>query len=170
MKEHDTVLNFWNEVKRKLSDPWKEAAFCGYFALTIILAAVAIITPLTDVSSGYIQVITASISTFFIASIVSSTIDLNLSFDTINKASFSIYTILALIISIVLFALNFILTDYWRLIPSIAGFIVSIIIWIIANSEKDIVNDKKHAKKLADSVAKTNNYSSLLSQISESDG
>lgn len=169
MKEHDTIFNFWNEVKRKLVDPWKESAFCGYFTLTIILAAIAIITPLADVSSGYTQVITASISTFFVALIVSSTIDLNLSFNTINKASFSIYTILALIISIVLFALTFLLSDFWRLVPSTVGFVISIIIWIIANSDKDIVNDKKHAKKLEESIAKTNNYQSLLNNISGSD-
>lgn len=168
MKE-DKKFNFWKEVKRRITEPWTEPAFYGYFILTIILASVAIFTPLSDVSSGFSKAISASIGTFFLASIVSSTIDLNLSFSIINKASFSIYTILALIISIALFVLTFILTDDWRLIPSLTGLLLSLVIWVIANSDKDIYNDEKHAKKMKESFARTNNYQNLLNQISEGD-
>jgi len=162
-------INFWSEVKRRLTDPWKESAFYGYFILTIFLALVAILTPLSDVSSGYTKAISASIGTFFLASIVSSTIDLNLSFSIINKASFSIYTIHALIISIALFALTFILANNWRLIPSLIGLLFSLFIWVIANSDKDIYNDEKHAKKMKESFDRTNNYQKLYNEISEGD-
>jgi membrane associated rhomboid family serine protease len=165
----DIKINFWSEVKRRLTDPWKESAFSGYFVLTIILASVAIFTPLCDVSSGYTKAISGSIGTFFLASIVSSTLDLNLSFSIINKASFSIYTILALIISIALFVLTFILTDNWRLFPSLTGLLLSLFIWVIANSDKDIYNDEKHAKKMKESFTRTNNYQNLFNQISKGD-
>lgn len=167
--EKKIKINFWSEVKRRLTDPWNESAFYGYFILTIILASVAIFTPLNDVSSGYTKAISASVGTFFLASIVSSTIDLNLSFSIINKASFSIYTILALIISIVLFVLTFILVDNWRLIPSLTGLLLSLFIWVIANSDKDIYNDEKHAKKMKESLDRTNNYQNLFNEISEGD-
>jgi len=166
MKER---TNFKNEIKNKLREPWKQDAFIGYFILTIILSAIAIFTPLYNISQDYVQNISSAIGTFFLASIVSSTIDLNLSFKTINKASFSIYTIIALIIVIALFAFTILYSGILGLISAIIGFLFSLFIWVIANSEKEILNDEKHTIKLKESFAKTNDFGDLLKQITDSD-
>lgn len=161
--------NFFEEIKIRFTKPWNQPAFVGYFILSIILALIAIAAPLVDISEKYYQAISASMGTFFIASIVSSTIDLNLSFRTRNKASFSVYTILTLIISILLFTIIFFLKEGWRLIPAIFGFLIAMFVWIIANSEKDILNDEKVIEKTKESFDAINNYDNMLDKLEEND-
>ncbi len=156
--EQETDYKFFEEVKNRFIKPWDQSAFIGYFILSIILSCIAIMVPLVDISDRFSQAISSSMGTFFIASIVSSTIDLNLSFRTRNKASFSIYTILTLIVSIILFAFIFFLNEAWRLIPAIIGFLIALFVWIIANSEKDILNDEKVIEKTRESFATINSY------------
>ena len=59
--------------------------------------------------------------------------------------------------------------SFWKFLNLKSIFVVSLIIWIIANSDKDIFNDEKHAMKMVESFAMTNNYPNLLNQITESD-
>jgi hypothetical protein len=160
-------FNFIKEIKSKFKKPWKQSAFIGYFVLSLILALIAIFAPIFEIKDDYYRAITASISTFFLASIVSSIVDLNLSFTTLNKASFSIYTILVLVISMIVFMITFILSDFWRLFPSIFGFLLAFFIWVISNSDKDVFDDKKYAKKLKSSINDTNNYNDMLDKISD---
>jgi hypothetical protein len=169
MDEQKKNNSFWSEVKDKLTTPWKQSVFIGLFILLLLLVAIAVIVPLLKISSGYIQSISISLSTFFIATIVASTIDLQLSYSFLNRASLIVYAILSLLIVLILFALSVLLSGSISLLPAISGFIISIIIWIIANADKDISSDKKHQQKMIQSIKQTNAYNEFFTKVTEED-
>jgi len=161
--------NFWSEVKDKLTAPWQQSVFIGLFILLLLLVTIAVVVPLFKISSGYIQSISVSLSTFFIATIVASTIDLQLSYSFLNRASLIVYAILFLLIVLILFALSVLLSSSISLLPAILGFIISIVIWIIANADKDISSDKKHQQKMLQSIKQTNEFSEFFNKAIKED-
>lgn len=163
--EKGEKIGFKKEISFRLTKPWCPA-FHGYFwGFVVLFAVISIVIPIIISSSIDSRIIAISIGTYFIALMASSSIDISLSFTTINKASFTIYTFIFLIISFILFFLALYLSDFWGIFPAILGFLISLLVWIVANSDKDILNDEKHAKKLKESINETNDYYNLLNQV-----
>jgi len=157
--------SFWKEIRDKLISPWKQSAFNGVFFITNFIAFFAILFPFIinkEIDSYNLSI---SISTYFLASIVSSAIDLSLS-QSINKASFAIYTISSLVIIFIMFVLAVSFKDNKSLLFAIIGYLFSIIIWILANSGKSIFDDKKYNNIMDKSIIETNNYQEMLNQVS----
>ncbi len=162
------LKSFKQEISLRLKEPWKQTAFTGVFLIVIILAGFGIFFPFIMKNELTIPDLSISLGTYFVASIVSSSLDLSLSVKTINKASYIIYTILVMIIMLLMFLFSVILQiNYLKLFFAILGFILSILIWIIANSEKDIFDDVKFAKKLKSSMEDTNNYNNMLNELND---
>lgn len=164
------LITFKQEIFFRLKAPWKQSAFKGVFSIVLILAGLGVFLPFLIKNNFNIPDVSISLGTYFIASIVSSSLDLSLSIKTINKASYVIYTTLALVISLVLFLLTIILNfNLLKLVFAIIGFMLSFIIWVIANSDKEIFDDIKYTKKLEQSIQNTSSFDSMLDELKEND-
>ncbi|NPA44855.1 MAG: hypothetical protein GXO49_04910 [Chlorobi bacterium] len=160
------IISFKEEIFFRLKSPWKQSAFNGVFAIVVILAGFGVFFPFMIKNNFNIPDISISLGTYFIASIVSSSLDLGLSIKTINKASYIIYTILALVITLILFSLAItIRPNFWKLSIAVFGFVLSFMIWIIANSDKEIFDDLKYTKKLERSIKTTSEIDDMLNEL-----
>jgi hypothetical protein len=169
-KGRDNINTFRNEIEQRLTKPWKQSAFHGYFwGIIITFAIVSLIVPLFNVeTTKAIQTIAISAASYFIALVGSSSIDISLITSTKFKASFSIYSFVIFIFSIILFALSVLLPSFWGIIPAGLGLVFAILVWIVANSDKDIYNDEKYSKKLEESIIATSaGYNKLYKKIED---
>jgi len=145
----DTTYNFKAELLRKIKEPWC-SAFTGYFIFIIVLFCIlGVVIPFLFLDNDTIShSISSSISTYFIALMASSAIEIILSFSTNNKASFAIYSIALFVLGVVLLYLSNYLANSWSLIPALIGLILSFLFWIIANADNPKLNDNYYNEEL----------------------
>lgn len=141
-------LNFWQELVRRYRSAWCPA-FNGYFWGYIVLFAVinVFFSVLFDQNYNH-KTIATSLSTYFFGLIAASSIEINLSLSTKNKASFSIYSGIFYIVGILLLILTYKISSGWSLVPAMIGFVLSLIMWIIGNSDNSKLNDEAYREAL----------------------
>jgi len=137
--------NFFEEVIHRLSRPWN-SAFFGYFFLIVIVFAGfgvafsffnAIKTPEDD---GII--VAQNISTYFMAILAASVIDLNISWEIENRVSFLIYSFLIFVLGVLILVWTYSVSSDFAFIPAIIGSILAWIIWVLANAYNEKLSDE----------------------------
>lgn len=129
---------FNTEIKERLSSPWG-APFLGYLLIVFLMGGIGIILNIivTHINICQAPEIAKNIGVFFIAIIVSSSVDLNLTESIINRKAFLIWSTLIAFVSVVLLVLIFTSQNFWSYFLSGIGVIISVIIWVLANSDSE---------------------------------
>lgn len=144
--------DFFNELKDRFKMPWKHFAFKSYFFwILLMFGSLGIFITIYDVVNSKApdcNLISQSISTTFIALIAGSLVDLNLSFTIKNIPSLIINTIATVGVSILFLFLSFKIDGALSLLPAIVGYILAILIWIIANADNEKLSDETFYKKI----------------------
>lgn len=158
MEKTELEINFFQESWLRFKAPWC-GSFIAYFIFVIILFsaggvfAAALDDGIHGLSKGLS--IASNISTYFIAIIIPSIINIILSFWTLkNKVSFVIYLIVGLAISIILLWLSNSLPNYYVFIPAFLGVILSWFLWVIANYDNELLNDASYNESIKKNVLK----------------
>ena len=156
-------ITFIDEQVERFKMPWKNFAFKSYFFWIVILfGGIGIgLTIFEEIrkSSPDFNTISKSIATTFVAIIAASLVDLNLSYNIKNVPSLIINSYGFIGISILLLILSFNVKGGWSLMPAILGYIIAILIWILANADNDKLSDDSYlvniTKKVKDLKAST---------------
>jgi hypothetical protein len=149
---------FFAELTERFKMPWKHGAFRSYFFWIVILFGGfgIMITCYKEATKPTPEIFNISrcIGTTFIAVIAASLVDLNLSFNIKNIPSLIINSIAFIAVSILLMYFSFSINSGWSLVPSILGYILSLLIWILANADNDRLSDETYYKKMLERANK----------------
>jgi hypothetical protein len=147
--------NFIKEIIQRFKEPWCNA-FHGYFwGFVVGFGVLSVAIPHFFIARvDTTNHIASSLSTYFIALIASSAIEVILSFSTDNKASFAIYSVIVFIIGFILLFLSNSLPTNWGLLPAILGVILALFVWVIANADNPKLNDNKFREVLKEGINK----------------
>jgi len=161
-------ISFWQELKGRYRSAWCPA-FEGYFwGYIVLFAIINVLFTILFSESFDIKMISASISTYFFGLIAASSIEINLSLSTKNKASFSIYSGVFYSIGFLLLIFTIKLPTYWSLIPAVIGFSLSLFMWIVGNSDNPKLNDETYREKVEQSRTRVNQGAQeFMNQIKE---
>jgi hypothetical protein len=145
MREKSVEINFFQECWARFKKPWC-GSFTAYFIFVIVFfSAGGVVFAIFDGNhSGLNKVlsISSSVSTYFIALVIPSIINIILSFWSLkNKVSFIIYLIVGLVISFALLWLSNSMFNYFVFIPALIGVLLSWFLWVIANYDNELLND-----------------------------
>jgi drug/metabolite transporter (DMT)-like permease len=157
---------FKQEIWERFKMPWKHSAFKAYFFwIVIVFGGLGIgITLCTELSkdSPSLSNIGQSISTTFVALIAASLVDLNLSYDFENIPSLIINSIACIALAILLLFLSFKFSNFWSLFFSIIGYILALLVWILANADNEKLADEIFYKRMMNKASKlTEDYDEL---------
>ena len=147
-------INFLNELKERFSIPFKpfNYAYFGYLVGILIgFGGLGIwVSIFQDISSSNSlwTTVPTNISTYFIALLASSFIDLNVLPNAINRVSMLIYSVIFLGVGFLLFWLSINISSNLSFIPATLGFIFAILTWHIANCDSDKFNDDSFNTKI----------------------
>lgn len=153
--EEDKELTIWSEVRTRILLPWKPFNwnFFGYLFGVIILIGglgvwvsfyMAFKSPMDD---GHTAAI--SLATFFIALWATSYLDINFLTDVENKIGFLLFNFLFFAFAIFLMWLVYELgSSNWSFLPASIGFLLSMIIWYVANADNEKFDEKTYNEKL----------------------
>jgi hypothetical protein len=141
-------LNFIHEIRERAKMPWTPFnwAFWGYLAGIII--GIGGLGIWFSIPSQNISIIVSGISTYSIALLASSFIDLNLIPDTENKIAMLIYSVIFLGIGITLFFFSITIKSDKSLIPAGLGFLFSILTWYLAYADSDRFDEDAYNEKI----------------------
>lgn len=158
MENKDLEINFFQESWQRFKSPWC-GSFVAYFIFVIIIfsAAGVFAAMLDDGISGIDKglSIASNLSTYFIAIIIPSIINIILSFWTMkNKVSFVIYLVVGLVVSFILLWLSNSLSNYYVFIPALLGVLLSWFLWVIANFDNELLNDASYNESIERNVKK----------------
>lgn len=151
----DNKVSFYAEIRQRFLMPWNQEAFKSYFIWIIIIFG-GISIGFTFYDEIVVQekfswhTISKSIGTTFCALIAGSLVDLNLSFKIKNMPSMIINSIGIVGTSIFLLFLIFKMNSNWSILPAIIGYIISLIIWIIANADNENLSDGTYYDKIVE--------------------
>jgi len=149
---------FLSEQKDRFMMPWNNSAFVSYFIWIIVLfGGIGIgITVFGELKSETFNStsISKSIATTFVALVAASLVDLNLSLNIRNFPSLIINSIGVVVMSILLMVLSFNINSAWGLIPAIIGYLLAILIWILANCDNDKLSDENYLQNITNKVSK----------------
>lgn len=128
---------FIQEVLHRLLSPWSWP-FAGYLVIVTFFGGLGVFFTVYEVwvnewCDSY--KIAESLSTFFVAIVATSFIDLNLSEKLQNRLAFLIYSFIFSGASAVLLWLTYNLKSTASFIPSSLGTLFSLGIWVIANAD-----------------------------------
>jgi uncharacterized protein YacL len=146
-----TQKDFVREIKHRLRVPiapfnW---AFWGYFiGILIGIGGLGIWVSIANTPSDAAYKVAVSISTYFMASLTRSVIDVNLLTDFFNKLSLIIYSFIILALGVLFFILVTNIKSNYAFIPAILGFLLSIFTWYFANSDSDKFNEASYNDKI----------------------
>lgn len=146
---------FLAEQWKRFCNPWKNPAFKYYlfwivFCFGSLGIGISIAQEYKNVEGFEIKKISESIATTFVALIAGSLVDLNLSFNIKNIPSLIINSIAFIGVSILLVYLSFSINGLWSLIPAVIGYLLSLVIWILANSDNEKLSDSTYYKRMID--------------------
>lgn len=143
---------FIQEIIERFKLPWDFFAFKSYFLLVIIgfggLGVFIKIYELCKASSGNGYVIAQDMSTYAIAIIAASSVDLNLSLNINSKPSLTIMSISLIGVAILLMVLCFNIDSYWALLPAIGVVLIALLVWILANADNENLSDSTYYDKM----------------------
>lgn len=146
--------HFLTEQYERFKMPWKHFAFKSYFFwIVIIFGSLGVfITLYEELTACHPdpEKISEGIATTFVALIAASLVDLNLSFNVKNIPSLIINSIAFIGLSILLLFLSFSVQSWWSLIPAIVGYVLSLLIWILANADNERLADETYYKRMMD--------------------
>lgn len=154
MESSTRNINFINELKERFSIPFKpfNYAYFGYlFGILIGFGGLGIwVSIYQDINSSNSiwSTVPTSISTYFIALLASSFIDLNVLPNAINRVSMLIYSVIFLGLGFLLFWLSINISSNFSFIPAILGFVFAILTWHLANCDSDKFNDESFNAKI----------------------
>ncbi len=140
--------NFFQEVWERFKMPWKYSAFRSYFIwIVLIFGGFGIFLTILKVSKspdikGF--VVAQDMSTYFIAIIAASLVDLNLSFSIKNIASLIINSLAFFGVSLLLLYLAYNLESNWAFVPASLGVVLSLVIWVLANADNEKLSDSNY--------------------------
>ena len=145
-------MNFFQEMWFKLTIPWKFIAFNSYFIWIILLfGGFGIFTTIymecTSSCAQYYK-IAQSMATFFIAIIAASLVDINLSYTVKNVPSLMINTIALVGVAFTLALITFKIQDNRAFLPASIGYLISLLVWVLANAENEKLRDKTFQKAM----------------------
>lgn len=148
--------DFINEQLDRFKMPWKHFAFKSYFFWIIIAfggigIGLTIFEELRNTQTN-INIISKSIATTFVAIIAASLVDLNLSYNIKNVPSLIINSIGFIAVSILLMVLSFNINGGWSLFPAILGYLLALLIWILANADNDKLSDDSYLQNISKKV------------------
>lgn len=163
-------LSFWQELRRRFDSAWCPA-FKGYFwGYIVLFAIINIFFSLLFEQNFDPKIVASSMSTYFFGLIAASSIEINLSLSTKNKASFSIYSGIFYTVGTLLLLLSYKLSSGWSLVPALFGFLLSLIMWIIGNSDNPKLNDEAYRDAIYKSREDVNvGVEALLKKLSENE-
>lgn len=155
---------FIEELIEKFKLPWKHSAFNYYFFWIVLVfgSLGIIITSVIEINSQvpHYYNISQCIGTTFIALIAGSLVDLNLSLSFKNIPSLIINSIAFIGISVFLLYLSFNIKSNWSFVPSVSGYLLALLIWILANSDNERLSDGNYYKKMMEKSGQlTKNWS-----------
>lgn len=141
---------FTEEQYERFKMPWKNTAFVSYFIWIVFLfGGLGIISTLiSELSSNdpHSYIIAQSIATTSVALTAASLIELNLSFNIRNIPSLIINTVACFGLTILLLFFTFKLKSCLSFIPAILCYLISILIWILANADNQKLSDETYYK------------------------
>lgn len=150
METNTQKTNFFNEIKGRYSIPFRPINYAYFGYLIGILIGfgglgiwVSIYQEFTSVDRFWSTVPTA-MSTYFIALLASSFIDLNVLPNTINRVSMLIYSVIFLGLGFLLFWLSNVMATKYAFIPAILGVLFALLTWHIANCDSDKFSDESY--------------------------
>ncbi|KFF11185.1 hypothetical protein [Flavobacterium hydatis] len=153
--------NFIEEQFERFKAPWKNSAFNYYFYWIIIgFGGIGIWLTIYEESNKSnldVTVISKCIATTAIAIISASLVDLNLSFNLKNVPSLIINSIAFFGISIFLLILSFNVTGSYSLIAAVPGYLIALLIWVLANSDNGKLSDESYFNQMTDKVKEMKN-------------
>jgi peptidoglycan/LPS O-acetylase OafA/YrhL len=149
--------NFFEELWDRFKMPWKHIAFKSYFFwIVIVFGGLGIIITCCEELGKETPIffnIARSVATTFIALIAASLVDLNLSFNIKNIPSLIINSLALIGVSILLLYFSFTIQTELSLLPAIIGYVLSILIWILANADNERLSDGTYYKKMLERAA-----------------
>ena len=115
----------------------------GYLLIVFIMGGLGIIFNLVvnNLNITGVPEISKNIGVFFIAILISATVDLNLTESIVNRKSFLIWSVLTAFVSVILLFLIFTTQNTWSYLFAGIGVVIAIIVWVLANSDSDKFNE-----------------------------
>jgi len=147
-------ITFPKEIWLKLKKPWKPFNWAFFIYLIFILIGIGGLGiwvntyNVLNSSADDHQNIAIAIATFAITLMARSSMDLNLLVDLKNRISMHFASVVFLGFAVLIFWLSHKMTSNYVFIPAIAGFIVAILLWYIANVDSDKFNEKVYYDKI----------------------
>lgn len=143
---------FHQEIIERFRLPWKFFAFNSYFVSIVIgFGGIGIFIKLYQILQctevkGY--TVAQDLSTYAIAIIAASLVDLNLSLNIKSKPSLTITSFAIGGISILLVFLSYKINSYWALLPGSFAALISLIVWVLANADNENLSDSTYYEKM----------------------
>lgn len=149
-----TVPHFFKEIKEKTKlqfIPFNDLYFSYLIFFVFIIGGAGIwICIIQEINNPSFSVknLTINISTYCLALITTSYIDLITNEKIINRKSLHIYCFIFLFIIIAILTSTFLLPSFYPLIPSVIVIILALFVWHLANCENDKFNDESYNAKI----------------------
>jgi hypothetical protein len=143
---------FLEEIIERFKLPWKNLAFSLYLILILLgFGGFSIYLKIAEVIKspevdGY--KVALDMATFGLAILTASIFDLNMSLKINSKPSLFIITIALCGLSVFLVYLSSTIQSYWALIPGFLGFIIALMVWILANADNENFSDSMYYEKM----------------------
>jgi hypothetical protein len=152
---------FLNEQINRFRTPWKESAFQLYFWIIVVFfGGIGIGLTIYEECFNevfHINTISKSIATTFIGMIAGSLVDLNLSQNIKFVPSLTISTMGVAMVCTLLLLSAFKIDGFWSLLPAILGYLISMLIWILANADNNRLSDEGYLSSMKENVKKLEN-------------
>jgi len=151
------TTGFFEEQCIRFKMPWKKSAFKSYFIWIVLLfgglgIVFTCISEFAENTPRY-YIIAQSIATTFVALTAASLVDLNLSFNIKNIPSLIINSIACFGLSLILLYFAFKLKSCWSFIPAVVGYLIGLLIWILANADNEKLSDENYYNKMYSKAA-----------------
>jgi hypothetical protein len=148
MANNNSEINIFGEIKQRFLMPFNDPkpAYFGYLIVIIIgIGGLGIwysIYQFFNIDGYTIQSVSLNVSTFFMALIASSFIDLSIHPKIRNKVSLIIYSILILGLGMILFFISTTSKNDFVIYTAIIGYLLSLFVWHISNADNEKLDDE----------------------------
>jgi uncharacterized membrane protein len=142
---------FYKEVGQKLKVPLNHLYIAYVIFFLIIIGGLGIWISIYQENQKEkfdCLAVAVNICTYYIALSSTSIIDLQINNKFENRLSVNIYSFIISIVLGFIFWMIYQVIDFWAIFLACIGFMISIILWHLANSESDKFSDESYNKSV----------------------
>ena len=164
MDQQPQKKEFVAEFRDRLRTPWASPMFIGYLVVMILGGCVGVGATVIDVihSKKIFEEsfkIAESLATFFVAVAATALADMIYCETLGNKKAFQLWTAIAIGFCVFLLWLTYEIKSRWSFFPSVAGTMLALLVWVIANSDnKNISEEDTYSKEMRGEGIHGNNW------------